>query len=103
MTVQTVTVHLVIRTNPSRMIGFMEDVTLDTLRPGAAAHVLALDPQHPLRRRLLELGFIRGARVEVMRLAPLGRLGAFAAGTHRPGAEGRRFARRNGPAVKARL
>lgn len=54
------------------MIGFMGDVTLDTLKPGAAAHVVALDSRHPLRRRLLELGFIRGARVEVMRFAPLG-------------------------------
>ncbi|WP_420596377.1 FeoA family protein [Deinococcus sp.] len=50
----------------------MADVMLSTLKPGQAAHVVALDPQHPLRRRLLELGFIRGAKVEVRRMAPLG-------------------------------
>ncbi|AZI42206.1 iron transporter [Deinococcus psychrotolerans] len=48
------------------------DVTLSTLKPGEAAYVVALDPKHPLRRRLLELGFIRGAKVDVMRLAPMG-------------------------------
>ena len=50
----------------------MADVTLDTLLPGQSGHVLALDAKHPLRRRLLELGFIRGARVEVVRRAPMG-------------------------------
>ena len=50
----------------------MADVMLSTLKPGESAHVVALDPQHPLRRRLLELGFIRGAKVEVRRLAPMG-------------------------------
>ncbi|TSA83027.1 ferrous iron transport protein A [Deinococcus detaillensis] len=48
------------------------DVTLSTLKPGEAAHVVALDSKHPLRRRLLELGFIRGAKVDVVRLAPMG-------------------------------
>ncbi len=50
----------------------MGDVTLDSLKPGQLAHVVALDPGHPLRRRLLELGFIRGAKVQVVRFAPLG-------------------------------
>ncbi|WP_293910735.1 ferrous iron transport protein A [Deinococcus sp.] len=50
----------------------MGDVTLDTLLPGQVAHVVALDQAHPLRRRLLELGFIRGARIEIVRRAPLG-------------------------------
>lgn len=50
----------------------MEDRPLDQLRPGETAHIVALDRQHPLRRRLLELGFVRGARVEVVRFAPLG-------------------------------
>lgn len=48
------------------------DVTLSSLKSGEAAHVVALDSQHPLRRRLLELGFIRGAKVAVVRLAPMG-------------------------------
>lgn len=46
--------------------------TLDQLRPGQCAYVVGLDQAHPLRRRLLELGFIRGARVAVVRQAPLG-------------------------------
>lgn len=50
----------------------MNDCTLDRLRPGESAHVVGLDPAHPLRRRLLELGFVRGAPVTVVRRAPLG-------------------------------
>ncbi|ABF45197.1 FeoA [Deinococcus geothermalis DSM 11300] len=50
----------------------MNERTLNELNPGEAAHVVTLDPQHPLRRRLLELGFVRGARVSVVRRAPLG-------------------------------
>ncbi|WP_291429373.1 ferrous iron transport protein A [Deinococcus sp.] len=50
----------------------MEERTLDQLNPGDAAHVVSLDPRHPLRRRLLELGFVRGAPVTVVRRAPMG-------------------------------
>ena len=50
----------------------MNECTLDELRPGETGHVLSLDREHPLRRRLLELGFVRGARVLVVRRAPLG-------------------------------
>ncbi len=50
----------------------MSETTLDTLLPGEAAHVVSLEPGHPLRRRLMELGFIRGARVSVLRTAPMG-------------------------------
>lgn len=50
----------------------MSDFSLAQLEPGQAAHIVSLDPQHPLRRRLLELGFVRGARVNVVRRAPLG-------------------------------
>lgn len=50
----------------------MEDRPLDSLRPGESAHVVTLERTHPLRRRLLELGFVRGARVSVVRTAPLG-------------------------------
>ncbi|WP_019585419.1 MULTISPECIES: FeoA family protein [Deinococcus] len=45
---------------------------MNELNPGEAAHVVTLDPRHPLRRRLLELGFVRGARVAVVRRAPMG-------------------------------
>ncbi|GHF49167.1 ferrous iron transport protein A [Deinococcus metalli] len=50
----------------------MDERTLDQLGPGETAHVVALDPRHPLRRRLLELGFVRGAPVTVVRRAPMG-------------------------------
>lgn len=50
----------------------MDERTLDQLQPGETAHVVALDPRHPLRRRLLELGFVRGAPVTIVRRAPLG-------------------------------
>ncbi len=50
----------------------MNERTLDTLKPGECAHVVGLDPAHPLRRRLLELGFVRGAPVSVVRRAPMG-------------------------------
>lgn len=50
----------------------MDERGLNELNPGEVAYVVGLDPQHPLRRRLLELGFVRGARVAVVRRAPLG-------------------------------
>lgn len=50
----------------------MDERLLSELLPGETAHVVALDPKHPLRRRLLELGFVRGAPVKVVRRAPLG-------------------------------
>lgn len=50
----------------------MEERGLNELNPGESAHVVTLDPRHPLRRRLLELGFVRGARVAVVRRAPMG-------------------------------
>ena len=56
----------------TNMVWIMSDTTLDTLRPGEAAHVIGLTPGHPLRRRLMELGFIRGAKVSVLRNAPMG-------------------------------
>ncbi len=54
------------------MVWIMSETTLDTLRPGEAAHIIGLTPGHPLRRRLMELGFIRGAKVSVLRNAPMG-------------------------------
>ncbi|MBZ9713994.1 FeoA family protein [Deinococcus multiflagellatus] len=50
----------------------MPDVSLDTLRPGDSAHIVSVDSAHPLRRRLTELGFVRGAPVTVIRRAPMG-------------------------------
>lgn len=50
----------------------MDELSLDSLSPGDAAHIVSLDRTHPLRRRLMELGFIRGAKVQVVRRAPMG-------------------------------
>lgn len=50
----------------------MDDLSLSQLQPGQTGHIVTLDRQHPLRRRLMELGFVRGAPVTVVRRAPLG-------------------------------
>jgi ferrous iron transport protein A len=45
---------------------------LSDLEPGQEATVLQVKAQGPVRRRLLEMGFIRGAHLRVEKLAPLG-------------------------------
>ena len=50
----------------------MDDVCLASLQPGQSGHIVSLHRAHPLRRRLLELGFVRGAKVTMVRCAPLG-------------------------------
>lgn len=45
---------------------------LSDLHPGEEATVLQVQAQGPVRRRLLEMGFIRGAHLRVEKLAPLG-------------------------------
>jgi len=45
---------------------------LSDLEPGQEATVLQVKALGPVRRRLLEMGFIRGARLKVEKLAPLG-------------------------------
>ncbi len=45
---------------------------LSDLQPGEEALVLQILAQGPVRRRMLEMGFIRGAHVRVEKLAPLG-------------------------------
>jgi len=46
--------------------------SLADLAPGAAARVESVDPGSPLGRRLLDLGFVPGTEVRVVRRAPLG-------------------------------
>lgn len=46
--------------------------TAAQLPAGQPAHVVAVARDHPLRRRLLELGCIRGAPIQVLRTAPGG-------------------------------
>lgn len=50
----------------------MDELPLSGMQPGQVAHVVSVAREHPLRRRLLELGFVRGARVCVVRRAPMG-------------------------------
>ena len=45
---------------------------LSALEPGAAARVAALDGDAATRRRLLEMGFLRGERLLIHKVAPLG-------------------------------
>jgi ferrous iron transport protein A len=45
---------------------------LSDLEDGATARILSVSPNNPLRRRLIELGLVRGATVSVVRRAPLG-------------------------------
>ena len=47
-------------------------LSLAELAPGSAARVAAVDPRSPIGRRLLDLGFVPGTEVHVVRRAPLG-------------------------------
>jgi ferrous iron transport protein A len=45
---------------------------LKDLRPGEKGSVLGIEKGSDLRKRLLDMGVVRGAEIEVVRLAPLG-------------------------------
>lgn len=47
-------------------------ISLSLLQPGDEGEVIRVQAQGPVRQRLLEMGFIRGARLRVEKLAPLG-------------------------------
>ena len=47
-------------------------VPLSLLQPGDQGEVVEVQAQGQVRQRLLEMGFIRGARLRVEKLAPLG-------------------------------
>jgi ferrous iron transport protein A len=47
-------------------------VSLDRLRAGASARVLAVKGTGPVARRLMEMGVVPGAPVRVVKAAPLG-------------------------------
>ncbi len=49
-----------------------EAVSLADLPPGTRALVVGVDSEGPLGRRLLDLGFVPGTEVRVIRRAPLG-------------------------------
>jgi ferrous iron transport protein A len=46
--------------------------TLNDLRPGDSARILSFRGPGFLRQRLMDLGLIEGARVDMLRSAPLG-------------------------------
>ena len=57
--------------------------SLSTLPLGHSATLEGIDRKHPLRKRLLELGFVPGAKVTLVRAAPMGDpLEVIAGGTH---------------------
>lgn len=45
---------------------------LSQLQPGECAIVFQVQAKGPIRQRLLEMGFIRGAHLKLEKLAPLG-------------------------------
>ncbi|MGQ0658608.1 MAG: FeoA family protein [Chromatiales bacterium] len=47
-------------------------LTLDDLRPGQRARVVAVAAGGPLQQRLMQLGLIEGTQVELVRRAPTG-------------------------------
>lgn len=47
-------------------------IPLSDLQPGDQGEVVLVQAQGQIRQRLLEMGFIRGARLRVEKLAPLG-------------------------------
>lgn len=57
---------------PSPMTRVKGTCTLNTLRPGTTGHIHRVGGSGPIRRRILDMGLIRGSRVMVERIAPLG-------------------------------
>jgi len=47
-------------------------IPLSRLLPGESGEVVQVRAQGPIRQRLLEMGFIRGAKLRVEKLAPMG-------------------------------
>ena len=58
------------RQSPLRSGG--EAMTLATLPVGVRARIIAVEDSSQLARRLIEMGVVPGAQVEVVRTAPLG-------------------------------
>ncbi len=46
--------------------------TLDQLKPGERATIVKVGGQGPVRRRILDMGVVKGAEIKVVRVAPLG-------------------------------
>ena len=46
--------------------------TLNQLKPGERATIVKVGGEGAVRRRILEMGVVSGAKIEVVRVAPLG-------------------------------
>jgi len=46
--------------------------TLNQLRPGERATIVKVGGQGAVRRRILDMGVVKGAEIEAVRVAPLG-------------------------------
>lgn len=46
--------------------------TLNQLEPGERATIVKVGGEGPVRRRILDMGVVKGADIEVVRVAPLG-------------------------------
>jgi ferrous iron transport protein A len=46
--------------------------SLDQLKPGERATIVKVGGEGPVRRRILDMGVVKGAEIEVVRVAPLG-------------------------------
>ena len=46
--------------------------TLNQLKPGERATIVKVGGQGPVRRRILDMGVVKGAEIKVVRVAPLG-------------------------------
>ncbi len=53
-------------------MSLVHPIHLSDLEPGQEATVVQVKAHGPVRRRLLEMGFVRGALLRVEKLAPLG-------------------------------
>lgn len=45
---------------------------LNQLKPGERATIIRVEGEGPVRRRILDMGVVSGAEIEVVRAAPLG-------------------------------
>jgi ferrous iron transport protein A len=50
----------------------LPDKMLSEMKPGEKGSVLSIEKGSEVKRRLLDMGVVRGANVEVVRLAPMG-------------------------------
>jgi Fe2+ transport system protein FeoA len=53
-------------------VSYDRQIPLSDLEPGQEASIVMVKAQGSVRRRLLEMGFVRGAHLKVEKLAPMG-------------------------------